>query len=93
MIIVAACVLSSTNNDSQLLFSSFFSCSPVSKIDVFELVLLSDDEVSLLAIIVCFASSFRTTDASEDADADDDELTGCESAILLLLLGNGNGGY
>ena len=86
MIIVAACVLSSTNNDSQLLllllFSSFFSCSPVNKLDVFELALLSDDEVSLLTIKVCFTSSFRATDASED----DDELTGCKSVVLLLLL-------
>jgi len=82
MIIVAACVLSSTNNDSQLLlllllFSSFFSCSPVNKIDVFELALLSADEV-------CLSSSFRATDASEDGD--DDELTGCKSVVLLLLL-------
>ena len=84
MIIVAANVLSSTNNDSQLLllllFSSFFSCSPVNKLDVFELALLSDDEVSLLAIKVCFTSSLRATDASED------KLTGCKSAVLLLLL-------
>ena len=61
---------------NKTLFSSFFSCSPVNKIDVFELALLSADEV-------CLSSSFRATDASED---DDDELTGCKSVVLLLLL-------